>query len=296
MAAELARSFLWRPSETPPMLRRCLCSRRACPCFPCQAAAAMPVPARSRSGRTRPLWLPRSSKRFGSCMAGEAGGVVTNPINKAALYDAGFRHPGHTEFLADLTGATGKQVMMLAVRRLRVVLVTVHFPLRQAIATLVLGNHRGSCAHGGARHCERDFGIDASSPRRSRGLNPHAGEDGALGDEETRLIGPPIAVPADGGHRQSPALGRPTRCSRRRPGTRYDAAICMYHDQALIPLKTLDMRNGVNVTLGLPIVRTSPDHGTAFDIAGKGVADPSSLIAALRLAAELAERRDGRAH
>ncbi|HSU06768.1 MAG TPA: 4-hydroxythreonine-4-phosphate dehydrogenase PdxA [Acetobacteraceae bacterium] len=221
-------------------------------------------------------------------IAGSVGGVVTNPINKAALYAAGFAYPGHTEFLAALTGAVGQQVMMLASPGLRVVPVTVHASLRDSIAMLttelILGTARTTAAA-----LRRDFGI--MQPRLAvAGLNPHAGESGALGDEETTIIGPAIhALRADDEDVTGP--WPPDTMFTTTARKRFDVAICMYHDQGLIPLKTLDMDHGVNVTLGLPIVRTSPDHGTAFDIAGKGVADPSSLIAALGLAAGIAARR-----
>jgi 4-hydroxythreonine-4-phosphate dehydrogenase len=219
---------------------------------------------------------------------GEAGGVVTNPINKAALYDAGFAYPGHTEFLAALTGATGQQIMMLASPQLRVVPVTVHASLRNCLAMLNSGliAAAGRTTHAALR---RDFGI--AQPRLAvAGLNPHAGEQGALGDEETTIIAPAMAtLRAEGIDVSGP--WPPDTMFTAAARTRYDAAICMYHDQALIPLKTLDMDHGVNVTLGLPIVRTSPDHGTAYDIAGKGIANPTSLIAAIELAATLAQRR-----
>jgi 4-hydroxythreonine-4-phosphate dehydrogenase len=221
-------------------------------------------------------------------LAGTVGAVVTNPINKAALYDAGFAYPGHTEFLAALTGATGRQEMLLASPELRVVPVTVHASLRDAIASLsterILAAARTTAAA-----LRRDFGIP--HPRLAvAGLNPHAGEGGALGDEETRLIEPAIAaLRAEGEDVSGP--WPPDTMFTAAARARYDVAICMYHDQGLIPLKTLDMAQGVNVTLGLPIVRTSPDHGTAYDIAGRGVAEATSLIAALRLAAAIAARR-----
>jgi 4-hydroxythreonine-4-phosphate dehydrogenase len=221
-------------------------------------------------------------------LEGEAGGVVTNPINKAALYHAGFAYPGHTEFLAELTGAAGQQIMMLASPHLRVVPVTVHASLRASIAMLTTGMIVAA-ARTTAAALRRDFGIEA--PRLAvAGLNPHAGEQGALGDEETTIIGPALAaLRAEGIDVSGP--WPPDTMFTPLARSRYDVAICMYHDQALIPLKTLDMDHGVNVTLGLPIVRTSPDHGTAYDIAGKGIADPSSLMAALDLAASLADRR-----
>ncbi len=219
---------------------------------------------------------------------GEAAGVVTNPIHKASLAAAGFPYPGHTEFLAALTG-TVLPVMMLVspAHGLRVVPVTVHMSLRRAIemltTELIVAVARVTAAGLRAR-----FGLDA--PRLAlAGLNPHAGEEGVMGGEEAAIIAPAIAalraegVAASGPY---PADSLFTPAAR----ARYDVALGMYHDQALIPIKTLDMAGGVNVTLGLPILRTSPDHGTAFDIAGKGVADPASLLAAIDLAAELAGR------
>ena len=215
--------------------------------------------------------------------AGEASAVVTNPIAKSALYAAGFQHPGHTEFLGALTGAP-QPVMMLANQYLRVVPVTVHVSLRMALETLSAAL---IVTHGRivAAALRQQFGIPR--PRLAvAGLNPHAGEQGAMGDEETALIAPAIAaLQAEG----IDAAGPYPPDTLFTPAARatYDAVLCMYHDQALIPLKTLDMASGVNVTLGLPIIRTSPDHGTAFDIAGAGRADPSSLIAALEMAARL---------
>ena len=221
-------------------------------------------------------------------LSADASAVVTNPINKAALYDAGFAYPGHTEFLAALTGAHGRQIMMLASPHLRVVPVTVHASLRSSISMLT-SEAIVLAAQTTAEALRRDFGI--AQPRLAiAGLNPHAGEQGALGDEETTIIGPAIAgLRAVGFDVSGP--WPPDTMFTASARQRYDAAICMYHDQALIPLKTLDMQHGVNVTLGLPIVRTSPDHGTAYDIAGQGIADPSSLIAAIDLAAALAKRR-----
>ena len=217
-----------------------------------------------------------------------ASGMVTNPINKAALYDAGFSYPGHTEFLAALTGAHGRQIMMLASSTLRVVPVTVHASLRNAIATLTTDAIVAAASTTEAA-LRRDFGV--AHPRLAiAGLNPHAGEQGALGDEETAIIAPAVAALRKVGIDVS-GPWPPDTMFTAKARARYDVAICMYHDQALIPLKTLDMDHGVNVTLGLPIVRTSPDHGTAYDIAGKGIADPSSLIAAIQLAATLSQRR-----
>jgi 4-hydroxythreonine-4-phosphate dehydrogenase len=218
-------------------------------------------------------------------MTGDAGAVVTNPINKAALYQAGFAYPGHTEFLAHLTGTTGREIMMLASPLLRVVPVTVHVSLRDSIAMLTT-QMIVAAARTTATALRRDFGI--ALPRLAiAGLNPHAGEQGALGTEESTLVQPAIDIlRAEGIDVSGP--WPPDTMFTASARARYDVAICMYHDQALIPLKTLDMDHGVNVTLGLPIVRTSPDHGTAFDIAGKGIADPTSLLAAIELAATLA--------
>ena len=221
-------------------------------------------------------------------LAHEATAVVTNPISKAVLYAAGFPHPGHTEFLAALTGCA-PPVMMLANDFLRVVPVTIHVALRAALDGLtteaIVTTSRITAAA-----LRTQFGIAA--PRLAMaGLNPHAGEGGAMGNEEALLIAPAIAaLRAEGIDVTGPHPPDTMFTPAARAG--YDAAICMYHDQALIPLKTLDMASGVNITLGLPIIRTSPDHGTAFDIAGTGRADPASLIAALRLAATLAEKRN----
>ena len=219
-------------------------------------------------------------------LAGDVTAVVTNPIAKSVLYAAGFAYPGHTEFLASLTG--GRPVMMLANQYLRVVPVTIHVSLRAALDQLdtpgIIETARIT-----AHALRSQFGL--ARPRLAiAGLNPHAGEQGAMGDEEARIIQPAIeALRAEGiavtGPHPPDTLFTPSARAL------YDVAICMYHDQALIPLKTLDMVSGVNVTLGLPIIRTSPDHGTAFDIAGSGTADPGSLIAALRLAATLSRTR-----
>ena len=253
--------------------------------------AVPPVPGRSDPSNA-PAIIEAIRQAAALALRGEASGVVTNPINKAALYDAGFAYPGHTEFLAELTGAPGRPIirpiMMLASPLLRVVPVTVHASLRRAIEMLDM-DAIVTATRITAAAMARDFGL--ANPRLAiAGLNPHAGEQGALGDEERRIIAPAIAVlRADGLDVSGP--WSPDTMFTEAARARYDVAICMYHDQALIPLKTLDMHHGVNVTLGLPIVRTSPDHGTAFDIAGKGIADPSSLMAALDLAAELAARR-----
>jgi 4-hydroxythreonine-4-phosphate dehydrogenase len=249
--------------------------------------AAPPIPGHPNSANAKAI-VASIEQATRLAQAGRVGGVVTNPINKAALYQAGFAYPGHTEFLAALTGATGQQIMMLASPMLRVVPVTVHASLRDSIAMLTTGMIVAA-ARTTAAALRRDFGLAA--PRLAvAGLNPHAGEQGALGSEETTLVQPAIdALRAEGIDVSGP--WPPDTMFTAAARARYDVAICMYHDQALIPLKTLDMDHGVNVTLGLPIVRTSPDHGTAFDIAGKGIADPTSLIAAIELAAQLAARR-----
>ena len=262
--------------------------RSALPVWPVPLSA-IPVPGRP-DGANADAVVASIEQATKLALAGEVGAVVTNPINKAALYQAGFAYPGHTEFLAALTGASGQQIMMLASPMLRVVPVTVHASLRDSIAMLT-SEMIVAASRTTAAALRRDFGI--ASPRLAvAGLNPHAGEQGALGSEETTLVQPAIdTLRADGIDVSGP--WPPDTMFTAAARARYDVAICMYHDQGLIPLKTLDMDHGVNVTLGLPIVRTSPDHGTAFDIAGKGVADPTSLLAALELAALLAQRRGG---
>jgi 4-hydroxythreonine-4-phosphate dehydrogenase len=223
--------------------------------------------------------------------SGEASGMVTNPIQKATLQSDGFAFPGHTEYLAHLAGSN-QAVMMLAVERpnppLRVVPVTVHTPISRVAATLS-AEEIVKCARVTARALQNDFGI--RYPRLAvAGLNPHAGESGKIGDEEIRVIAPAIATLRAEGIDVSGPWPADTLFHEAARRT-YDAAICMYHDQALVPLKTLDFAGGVNVTLGLPFVRTSPDHGTALDIATKGIADPTSLIAALTMAARMAAAR-----
>jgi len=221
--------------------------------------------------------------------AGRAAALVTNPINKDALYRAGFHHPGHTEYLAELAGSTEPAVMMLAGAELRVVPVTIHLALRDAIAALTTDTivHAGRVVDAALR---RDFGV-AAPVLAIAGLNPHAGENGGLGREDIDIVAPAVTeLRAAGIDAKGPLAADTMFHAAARRG--YDAALCMYHDQALIPIKTLDFDGAVNVTLGLPFIRTSPDHGTAFDIAGKGVARPDSLIAALRLAAAMAARRN----
>jgi 4-hydroxythreonine-4-phosphate dehydrogenase len=220
--------------------------------------------------------------------AGRASAVVTNPIAKSVLYRAGFRHPGHTEFLAELAasgGHTPQPVMMLWSPALAVVPVTIHVSLRDALSQLsselILTTARIVVADLQSR-----FGL--SNPRLAvSGLNPHAGEDGSLGTEDQTIVASAIKLLRDEGIDARGPLPADTMFHEAARKS-YDCAICMYHDQALIPIKTLAFEDAVNVTLGLPFVRTSPDHGTAFDIAGTGRANPSSLVAALRLAARMA--------
>ncbi len=220
--------------------------------------------------------------------AGAVEGIVTNPIAKSVLKAAGFPYPGHTEYLAALTDRSGSEAMMLAGPSLRVVPVTIHVSLRQALDTLST-DAIVRVARTTAAALRRDFAI--ARPRLAvAGLNPHAGEAGHMGAEEATLITPAIdRLRAEGLDVVGPMP--PDTMFTAPARARYDAAICMYHDQALIPLKTLDMAQGVNVTLGLDLVRTSPDHGTAFDIAGQGIADPDSLLAAIAMAARIARNR-----
>ncbi len=228
-------------------------------------------------------------------MDGKASGVVTAPIAKAPLYASGFRFPGHTEFIAELTGdlpyrGTRGPVMMLTARDLRVALVTIHAPLSQ-VPELVTRERVIRTARVTHEALRRDFGIDR--PRLAlAALNPHAGEGGAIGLEEIEVLRPAAAALRAEGIGITDPLPADTMFHPDARAT-YDAAVCLYHDQALIPIKTIDFWGGVNVTLGLPVVRTSPDHGTGFEIAGTGVARADSLIAAIRLAASMAARRGG---
>ena len=220
--------------------------------------------------------------------AGRACAVVTNPIAKSVLYRAGFRHPGHTEFLAELAadgGPAPQPVMMLWSPALAVVPVTIHLSLRDALTQLT-SELIVTTARIAVADMKAHFGL--AQPRLAiSGLNPHAGEDGSLGSEDIDIVAPAIAtLRAEGVDARGP-LPADTMFHAAARKT-YDCAICMYHDQALIPIKTIAFEDAVNVTLGLPFIRTSPDHGTAFDIAGTGKANPSSLAAALRLAARMA--------
>jgi len=221
-------------------------------------------------------------------LSGEAAGVVTNPIHKAALYDIGFNYPGHTEFVAALCANHETPIMMLAADELRVVPLTVHIPLAQVplAITQELIFERLRIVN---QSLKQDYKI--ASPRIAVcGLNPHAGEDGKIGLEDQEVIKPALhvlkseGIDVSGPHPADTLFHAEARKN-------YDVAIGMYHDQALIPLKTLDFHGGVNITLGLSVVRTSPDHGTALDIAGQGIANPQSLINAIKKATEIAENR-----
>jgi 4-hydroxythreonine-4-phosphate dehydrogenase len=261
--------------------------------FASHSQALIPTEARATRvpGRPDPANAPAVVEAIEisvkACLKGEAASVVTAPIHKAVLNGAGFGFPGHTEFLAHLTGAR-RAVMMLASEKLRVVPLTIHTPLADVPKAI----DKQSVFDAGEiilTSLRRDFGI--LNPRLAvAGLNPHAGEDGVLGHEEFSVIAPAVeALKARGFSVRGP-LSADTLFHEEARKT-YDAALCMFHDQALIPIKTLSFWEGVNVTLGLPIVRTSPDHGTALDIAGTGRADARSMIAAVKLAADMADAR-----
>jgi 4-hydroxythreonine-4-phosphate dehydrogenase len=262
-------------------------------------ASALPVVATGRVATAQPgrpdetsaqAALASIRRAVADVLAGDASAVVTNPIAKSVLYRAGFRHPGHTEFLAELAASSSRAphpVMMLWSPVLAVVPVTIHLPLRDAVTTLssdlIVRTARIVVADLKVR-----FGLKA--PRLAvTGLNPHAGEDGTLGTEDRDIVAPAVEILRAAGIEARGPLPADTLFHEAARKT-YDCAICMYHDQALIPIKTIAFDEAVNVTLGLPFIRTSPDHGTAFDIAGTGRANPASLIAALRLAARLAAR------
>jgi len=225
----------------------------------------------------------------GLARSGSASGVVTGPVSKEQLYAIGFQHPGQTEFVAERCGVASENVvMMLAGPTLRTIPVTTHLPLSEVSSRLTTGliEARGRAA---LRGLQRTFGI--AEPRLAvSGLNPHSGEGGQLGNEEVEIIAPAIASLAAEGWRVTGPHPADTMFHTR-ARAEYDAALCMYHDQALIPIKALHFEEAVNVTLGLPIVRTAPDHGTAFDIAGQDRADPRPMAAAIRMAAEAAAQR-----
>jgi 4-hydroxythreonine-4-phosphate dehydrogenase len=254
---------------------------------------ALDIDVNTEPGRpdqaSAPAAIASIRRAVADVLAGLAAAIVTNPVAKNILYNSGFAEPGHTEFLSALlreaTGKTQKPVMMLWSPELAVVPVTIHLPLREVFGQLStsLIVETGRIA---ARDLAKRFRI--ARPRLVvAGLNPHAGEDGTLGEEDRVIVAPAVSqLAAEGINARGPLPADSLFNERARAS--YDAALCMYHDQALIPIKTLAFDHAVNVTLGLPFVRTSPDHGTAFDIAGTGTADPTSLVAALRLAARLA--------
>ena len=253
--------------------------------------AARALLAKARPGQADPANTPAVVDAIDTAvkyaMSGAAAAVVTAPIHKAALLQGGFAFAGHTDYLAQITGAD-RAVMMLAGPDLRVVPLTIHIPLSQVAprVTKMAIVETGEIILAALKH---DFGI--ANPRLAvSGLNPHAGEDGELGPEERETIAPACEALRGTGCTVLGPLPADTMFHAE-ARARYDAALCMYHDQALIPLKTLAFWDGVNVTLGLPIVRTSPDHGTALDIAGTGKADAASMIAAIRMAARIADAR-----
>ena len=256
-----------------------------------------PLAAAPRPGHIDPATAPQViaaiDEAVEMAMRGDVSGIVTNPIQKEALYGAGFRHQGHTDYLAHLSARHGhrvQEVMMLVAEDLRAIPITVHIPLKDVPAALtaeaIIAQARVT-----ARDLSRHFGI--AKPRLAfTGVNPHAGENGTMGREEITVIRPALEVlKAEGLHVLGPLPADTAFHAEARAA--YDAILCMYHDQALIPVKTLDFHGGINVSLGLPFIRTSPDHGTALGIAGKGLANPKSLIAALRLAARMAARGAG---
>ena len=262
--------------------------QHALPVMPIDGAAVTPG---TPSAAAAPAIIESIRLAVEHTRAGKAAAVVTNPIAKALLYRAGFKHPGHTEYLAELSadgGAAPRPVMMLVGGGLRVALVTIHQPLAKVVPSLTptLITEIGGIVGTALR---RDFGY--ASPRIGLcGVNPHAGEDGEIGREEIDIINPAAAVLRRSGLDISDARPGDTIFHEARAG-RWDAVIAMYHDQGLIPVKTLDMWGGVNVTVGLSFIRTSPDHGVAYDAAASGDAKADSLVAALRLADEMARAR-----
>jgi len=266
--------------------------REAAAAFP-DALPVVPLAARFTGAPGRPeaanaAGIVESIERaVADVVAGDAAALVTSPIAKKPLYDAGFAYPGHTEFLGHLAGGA-RAVMMLAGPELRAVPVTVHVALAE-VPRLLTRRDIVETARITARDLERRFGI--ARPRLAvAGLNPHAGENGAMGREDEEIVRPAVEALVAGGIDARGPLPADTMFHPRARAT-YDAAICMYHDQALIPAKALAFDETVNVTLGLPFIRTSPDHGTAFDIAGRGVARPDSLIAALKMARAMADAK-----
>jgi 4-hydroxythreonine-4-phosphate dehydrogenase len=278
------------PVETTTPERAVEVFARALPVVPLRA------PVNAEPGRPDPANAPAIleaiERAVGYVRSGAARALVTNPIAKKTLYDAGFKHPGHTEYLGELARAwdenawegTATPVMMIWSPLLAVVPVTIHIPLSAVATSLTRAGIEAT-----ARIVARDLRVrfKLAHPRIAvAGLNPHAGEGGAMGREDIEIIAPAIEALREEGLDIVGPLPADT-LFHAKARARYDVALTMYHDQGLIPAKTLAFDEGVNVTLGLPFVRTSPDHGTAFDIAGRGLADPTSLISAIRLAARL---------
>lgn len=265
------------------------CFRHALPVIPlsCPVVVRLGVPDFKNAGAV----VGSIDYAVEMALEGRAGGIVTNPIAKHVLAEAGFCYPGHTEYLAHLCDVSGQELMMLACPGLKVVLTNVHVSLRQSLESLneariievALRTHES---------LQRDFGV-AQPCIAMAGINPHAGEKGLMGDEEIRIIAPAVRVLREKGVNVTDPLPPDTLFSAVMRPT-YDVVLCHYHDQGLIAVKTLDMARGVNVTLGLPIIRTSPDHGTAFDLAREGrsgQASPGSLYAALVMAGEMSQKR-----
>jgi 4-hydroxythreonine-4-phosphate dehydrogenase len=248
-----------------------------------------PMPMPSQTGKldamNSPWVIAAIEEAVKMCDAKVASAIVTNPIQKEILYAVGFKFQGHTDFLANLAGRSGQDVMMLVGESLRSVPVTVHIPLSEvpkALTTAAIVSQGKTVVAALIKY----FGI--SNPRVAvTGLNPHAGENGAIGLEDQTIVAPAVAQLRSAGIAVHGPLPADTAFHPEARAT-YDAILCMYHDQALIPVKTLDFHGGVNVTLGLPFIRTSPDHGTALNLAGTGKANPSSLIAAIKLASSMA--------
>jgi 4-hydroxythreonine-4-phosphate dehydrogenase len=269
------------------------CFTEALPILPLE----LPFPENPVAGKPEPKNSPSIISSINSAVSliknGQASGMVTNPINKLSLKKAGFRHNGHTQYLGYLSGAENKAVMMLttnmAQNPLRVVPVTVHLSLANAIKAL---DTRSIVEHGEIVYSSLKTDFSILNPRIAvSGLNPHAGEQGILGTEEEKIISPAISILSKRGiNVKGPFPADSLFHSDARQ--KFDAVICMYHDQALIPIKTLDFYGGVNITIGLPFIRTSPDHGTAFDIAGKGIGREDSMIASIQAAARIAKNRE----
>lgn len=260
-------------------------------------ASALPVVRLSKAVSSLPgddstsdglMVIESIDRAIDAAMDGNAAGMATNPIQKSRLYDVGFTAPGHTEYLGERAGLSAPPVMLLAGPNLKVVPVTIHLSLKDAIAALT-EDEIVRTLNVTIASLKSDFGI--ARPRVAvSGLNPHAGESGHMGREEIDIIAPAIEKLSEAEADVRGPLAGDTMFHEAARGT-YDVAVCMYHDQALIPMKTLDFDNGVNVSVGLPFVRTSPDHGTAYNIAGTATANPTSLVSAIRMAGEISACR-----